>query len=169
MFATKHTCRATYDDCRATESLCSATKNFSHTIKQLSKLVLLEYCTQPIFCGIDAMTDKYIMMQYTIWIKSPPSQHNVDFVCDLPSLAERCIIIIIIIIVTIIIIVIIIFINIKLWTFHQYHHSAGLLQKNITVIIHSSITKRLWFKEHKTIAVMSYLWFCYETILTWKI
>ena len=59
-------------DGRATESLCSATKTFSHTIKQLlhqyhkvlalCKLVLLEYCTQPIFCGIDAITDKY----YTI-------------------------------------------------------------------------------------------------------
>ena len=63
--------------CRATESLCSTTKTFSHTIKQLlhqyhkilalcnikGDLVLLEYCTQPIFCGIDAITDNYDIMK----------------------------------------------------------------------------------------------------------
>ena len=59
-------------------------KPFSHTIKQLlhqyhkilalcnikrrtRKLVLLEYCTQPIFCGIDAITDKYSYIYFLIF------------------------------------------------------------------------------------------------------
>ena len=61
-------CRATYANGRATESLCSATKAISHTIKQLLHqyhkilywLCLLEYCTQPIFRGIDAITVNYL-------------------------------------------------------------------------------------------------------------
>ena len=68
-------CRATYTNCSTTESLCITTKNLSHTIKQLfhqyHKIImgfvqflrrahkLLEYCTQPIFCGIEAMADNY--------------------------------------------------------------------------------------------------------------
>ena len=67
--------KTTYADCRATESLCSETKTFSHTIKQLCyqyhktldfyniKGVPLEYCTQPVFCGINAITGKSDMFQ----------------------------------------------------------------------------------------------------------
>ena len=29
-------------------------------------LVLLEYCTQPIFCGIDAITDKYWLFPISV-------------------------------------------------------------------------------------------------------
>ena len=34
-------------------------KNFSSKGETTRKLVLLEYCTKPIFCGIDAIIDKY--------------------------------------------------------------------------------------------------------------
>ena len=63
-------CRVTYAGGRATESLCSA-KTFSHTINQLLhqyhkilalrsiKGELLEYWTQPIFWGINVITDNY--------------------------------------------------------------------------------------------------------------
>ena len=37
--------------------------------RRTRKLVLLEYCTQPIFCGIDAITDKYYTLasHWFIW------------------------------------------------------------------------------------------------------
>ena len=59
--STMRQCMRQKNICRATESLCSVTKDFSHTIK----LVFLEYCTQPIFCSIDAITDKYMASEVT--------------------------------------------------------------------------------------------------------
>ena len=62
-FATNNFCRTTYVDIRTTGSLCSAVKLFSYTIKQLfhkyHKISAYINGELAIFCGTDAVTDKY--------------------------------------------------------------------------------------------------------------
>ena len=77
--ATNNVCRATYADgrrqnhCVARQKLLAVRKKiatasvprnvgFVQCQRRTHKLVILKYCTQPIFCGIDAITDKYCLV-----------------------------------------------------------------------------------------------------------
>ena len=63
---------ATYADCPAVESLCGMTKLVNCSMKQFilhQYDILLEYCAQPVFCGIDRSFDNYCFNYKALYAK----------------------------------------------------------------------------------------------------